>query len=223
MQVIPAINAPDFELAQDLIKKVAGFSGWIHIDVGDGKFSSIKTWGDSKEISNFGFRRLGRASPLAGISDLGIEIHLMVVDPLNHVEDWLKAGAKRLIVHLEAVHEHDVDNILKLCQKYGADLMLAINPQTPVEQLRPYFNKVNFFQVLAVDPGKAGQNFQPLVLDKIKFLRQEAPSAKIEVDGGINPETAAAAKKAGADIAISASYIFSSDNPEEAFRELENI
>ena len=84
-------------------------------------------------------------------------------------------------------------------------------------------DKVVYFQVLAVDPGRAGQGFQPVVLEKIKLLRQKAPNAKIEVDGGINLKTAALVKGAGADIVVSASYILNSDNPAERYRQLQSL
>jgi len=217
MQVIPAINAADFKTAEELIKKAVAFlpptGGWIHIDVGDGKFSSITTWDKPEE-----FLILKNQWP-----QINAEVHLMVVDPLNCLEAWLKAGSKRSIVHVETIKNSDLDSITNLCQKYGADLMLATNPTTSVESLESYINKVNYFQVLAVDPGKAGQVFEPLVLEKIKLLRQKAPNVRIEVDGGINPETARAAKEAGADITVSASYIFDSNDFVKAYKELQNV
>lgn len=98
--------------------------------------------------------------------------------------------------------------------------MLAVRPETPAEKLMAYFKKVSEFQVLAVYPGPSGQKFQTLVAKKIKFLRHEMPNATIEVDGGINEETAKLAKSFGADIAVSASYIFNSSDPKEAYEKL---
>lgn len=213
MQVIPAINAPDFETAKKLITIASGFSDWVHIDVGDGAFSSIKTWDKPEE-----FRIMNQE---LGIREM--EAHLMVVDPLNCAEAWLLAGVERLIIHLETVNEQQVGRLLDLCKKYNADLMLSIAPEIPVEKFWPYIDRVSYFQILAVDPGRAGQGFQPIVLEKIKLLRQKAPNAKIEVDGGINLETAKVIKEAGADIIVSASYIFDSSDPEIAYRKLQNI
>lgn len=209
MQVIPAVNAPDLKEAKRqaaVIKKIIARGGWLHLDVGDGVFSSIKSWGDPVEFDEF------------NIKSFKAEIHLMVENPEDVCEAWLKAGAKRLIVHLEALRNSA--RVADLCQKYEADLMLAINPETIVENLIPYFHNIIFFQILAVAPGRAGQRFDQSVLEKIIFLRERLPDAKIEVDGGINLKTAKKAKEAGADMVVSASYIFGSGNPKRAYEEL---
>lgn len=211
MQVVPAINAPDFHKAEKLIKTASGFSDWIHIDVGDGKFSSIKTWDKPKE-----FKIMNQELRITRT-----EVHLMVVDPFNCAEAWLKAGVQRLIIHLETILS--ILDINRLRGEHEADLMLAIKPETPVESLWPYLDKFQFFQILAVDPGKAGQEFKSEVLEKIKLLRQKAPNAKIEVDGGINLETAGFCKAAGADIVVSASYLFNSEDPASRYRQLQSL
>lgn len=212
MQIIPAINAPDLKEARRqaaVIKKIIGRGGWLHLDAGDGIFSSIKSWGDPVEFESL------------KVKSFNTEVHLMVENPEAVAEAWLKAGARRLIVHLEALRNSA--SVLDLCQKHQADLMLAINPETIVENLIPYFRNIKFFQILAVVPGKAGQRFDQSVLEKIIFLRERAPDAKIEVDGGINLETARKVKEAGADMVVSASYVFGSRNPSEALKELQNI
>ncbi len=216
MQVIPAINAPDFNTAKSLIEKAKEFlpsSGeWIHLDVGDGLFSSIETWGNPEEFQSLQLSNI-----------IKTEVHLMIINPLNFAEHWLRAGVKRLIVHLETISSLDVDSLLNLCSKYGADLMLSINPVAPVEKLDPYLNKVFFFQILSVMPGKAGQVFEGSTLKKIAYLRERQPSVRIEVDGGINLETAKLAKEAGADIIVSASYIYNSNDPKEALTRLAHV
>lgn len=215
--VIPAVNAEDFDTIEALIVSAHKFlppDGWIHIDVTDGKFTANQTWDNPAELSRF----------IAGspeYSSLKFEIHLMVLDPESEVRRWLKAGASRVIVHAEALHDAHI--VLEQCERYGAGAMVSINPETPVEQLSAYLNQFELFQVLAVKPGLAGQQFKPDVLDKIKFLRARAPNAKIEVDGGINPETAKLCVQAGADILVSASYIFGNPNPKQAYEELVRV
>ena len=213
MQVIPAVNTSSFSSAKDLINKAVEFlpaDGWIHLDIGDGIFSSIETWGNIEE-----FQILK--------TSFNTEVHLMVVDPINYIEPCLNGGAKRVIAHLETLNLLEIDSLLDIFKKYHADLMLAMKPETKIEQLNPFLVKTSFFQVLAVPPGKAGQGFQNLVLNKVAYLREKWPDAKIEVDGGINLETAKLAKDAGADILVSASYIYDSDNPKEAFTKLSDI
>lgn len=213
MQVIPSINVPDFDKAKELIKIAKKFlprtGGWLHLDVGDGVFSSIESWRDPVEFKSL---KIGLWQT---------EVHLMAENPEDIAEAWLKTGVKRLIVHLESMVNSAF--IMDLCQKYKADFMLAVNPETIVENLIPYFHNIEYFQILGVAPGKAGQQFQKSVLGKIEFLRARLAGAKIEVDGGVNLETAKLVKEAGADIIVSATYIFDSTDPKSAYRRLKEV
>lgn len=213
MQVIPVINTISFEEAKRRIEQAAEFSSWIHIDVVDGQFAPNVTWGNPDEL---------KALVASGQTLVAnFEIHLMVENPEAVLKSWLEVGAKRIIVHLEAMQ--DPAYILETCKNYGAEAMIAINPETPTDNLLPYLREFKYCQILAVSPGLAGQQFQKPVLEKIKFLRQKFPDVKIEVDGGINLETAKLAKDAGADIVASASYIFSNPYPQGAYEELMGI
>ena len=206
--IIPSINCRDFETAAVQAKRISEFSEWAHIDVGDGVFTPNVSWGDLEEFSH-----LATELPL-----LRFEVHLMVVDPEKMMRQWLKAGAERVVIHLEAMS--DPHFVLETAKRHEGGVMLAINPQTSVEMFLPYLNSFSAFQVLAVPPGPSGQKFSPEVLEKIKFLRERAPNAIIEVDGGINPETAKLVKEAGANILVSGSYIINSPDPKGAYETL---
>ena len=114
-----------------------------------------------------------------------------------------------------------------------AEIGLAVNPDMSVEKVIPYISanqqkigvnqRIKFIQILAVDPGASGQEFQPLVLNKVKFLKKNYPDVIIEVDGGINLETAKLCKEAGADILAAATYIFDSPDPKEAYKVLSSL
>jgi len=209
MQVIPVINCPNFKCAKNLTETAVQFrSGWVHIDVVDGNFAKNVTWGNPNEL----------ASIKAAYPNINFEIHLMVEEPEEVIKAWFQGGAKRVIVHLETISNPDL--LLDVADEHGGEVMLAIAPSTPVDLLLPHTNSFRYFQILAVSPGPAGQKFKMEILEKIRFLRQMAPDAKIEVDGGITPETARLAKIAGADIVASASYIFGSKNPKQAYEEL---
>lgn len=206
MQVIPAINATDFEVVKKQARIAAGLSDWVHIDVADGTFTNNITWAEPEKLPE--------------LRKANYEIHLMVAHPEKVAEVWLKNGAKRLVVHLETLVEPET--ILKLANSYGAQVMLSIAPQTPVDNLLPHLEHFQYFQILAVPPGLAGQRFGWENIQKITFLRQKAPTAIIEVDGGINLETAKLCKNAGANIVVSASYIFGSLDHKKAYEELQN-
>lgn len=207
MVVIPAINCADFECVKKRLEIAKDFSDWVHIDVVDGKFAPNVTWGSPEEWASL--------KP-----PLNLEVHLMVADPETQADRWLRHGVKRVVVHLESLS--DPIYVLEKCKKYGAEAMLAINPKTEVERLLAHKDDFKYFQILAVYPGLAGQKFLPEMIEKIKFLRKNLPDVIIEVDGGINPETAKLVNEVGADIAVSASYIFNSKNYESAYRSLLN-
>jgi len=216
MQVIPALNCADVHCIIDklhVVKEQLGDDAWVHLDVTDACFTFNKTWGDPKI-----WREVVDHIPLSNIS---LEVHLMVEKPEKVVEAWLEAGAKRIIVHVEAMEDFDL--LKNKCKEKGAELMLSLIPETPVQKLEPYFEKCQSYQVLAVHPGLAGQKFLPVALEKIKFLRERLPDATIEVDGGINVETGIIAKAHGANVLISASTFFDSPDPKIMYEHLMHL
>ncbi len=213
MLVVPVINCRDAETAHSEINKAAEFlppAGWIHIDVSDGKFALTATWGHPSDLA-----------PLKKIyPQLHFEIHLMVQDPEGVIASWLEAGADRVIVHLETMK--DPGFILDAARKHGTEVMLAVAPATPVENLIPYLSSFTAFQVLAVVPGPSGQKFIQGMEDKVRFLQKYRPTALIEVDGGVTLEACRLVKEAGADAVASASFIFGDPDPQQAYEKLVN-
>jgi ribulose-phosphate 3-epimerase len=150
-----------------------------------------------------------------------------VEQPEDHADDWFTAGARRLVVHAETVTHASLRRLLDLADQHHGEIMLSSMPDADpeaVERLAHGFDeRLTALQVLAVLPGAAGQKFLSEDLEKIMVLRQASPSAIIEVDGGMNPETARLVKTAGADTIVSASYIFGSGDPKKAYEELRKI
>ena len=209
MVVIPVVNVQDAEEAHKRVKTAAEFSDLIHLDISDGVFTPHISWGSPEELE----------SVMRQVSGVKIEIHLMVSNPEAVIDAWLRTGlVKRAIIHLEAMT--DSVYLLEKCQKYGVEAMLAINPGTEAERLLAHASDFQYFQLLAVPPGPAGQEIAPGIIDKIKFIRRNIPNAIIEIDGGIVPATAKLVKEAGADIVVSGSYIFGGENPRRAYEEL---
>ncbi len=228
MLIIPAINCPDFNCVKEMLQKAAEFlpeDSWVQLDIADGKFAPHKTWNNPKDLIKL---------------KTNLEVHLMVEKPEAVIDDWTKTGAKRIIIHLESINSAGsinrskiFEDILDKCRNSNVELGLAINPETSVENLIPYISmnqseirinqRVKFVQILAVDPGASGQKFQLRVLDKIKFLKKNYPSVIIEIDGGMNLETAKLCKEAGANILVAGSYIWDNANPQRAFKELRAI
>jgi len=212
MDIIPAINAVNFEEAKKQFEKIAATGApMFHLDIVDGTFAPNVTWGSPEELQQL---ITNYQLPITN----NFEIHLMVKNPELVVDGWLQAGAKRIIVHVEAMNDEEV--ITDQCKEHGAEAMLAAWPNTSIDDLLAYKKEFQMFQLLAVPPGRAGQKFDERILEKIRELREALPDATIEVDGGINLGTAKPAKAAGADILVSASYILKSVDPRKAYEEL---
>lgn len=212
MTVIPAINETSFTEVGKKIIRAADFGAEIvHLDVSDGKFTPNKLWNNPSDL----------LSVKSQLSHVSVEVHLMVSNPDEAIGDWIDVGAKRIIVHVESAK--DLAAMKKKCAHFGAELLLAADPDTSADRLLEKKDLVDGFLVLAVRPGKAGQVFGENQLEKIKLLRQGAPDAKIEVDGGVNLENAAKLKDAGADILVSASTIWGNSDPAGIYKKLQSI
>lgn len=205
IEIIPSINAPTFEEAEEKIKKVEPFVKWCHLDVTDGIFSKHLTWHNPLDLPRFNTK-------------LNAEAHLMIEKPEEAIENWLASPVKRIIVQLEAVN--DLDLIVNKCRKAKIEIGLSINPETFWGKLTPWFGKVDLIQILAVHPGLSGQAIQEDALEKVKKVRETCPGCKIEFDGGVNLETAEKIIESGADILVAGSAIFSAPDIGLAIRRL---
>lgn len=249
MEVIPVINCDTPECVVERLWKAKEFSEWVHVDISDGKFAPITVWGTPEEwqklLAEEEFKGLNVEFHLMVESpEMVLDAWLRTGTNPNRGEDPLRApyevarahsapllrtgralaasnGARRVIIHLETMT--DSVYILEKCKKYGAEAMLAIGPKTEVERLLAHEHDFKYFQVLSVFPGLQGQKFQESALEKIKFIRTHMPSAIIEVDGGMNLETAKLVKEAGADIIVSASYVFGGSDSKERFNNLRDL
>ncbi len=193
-KIIPSINAATFAEVQDRIAKVENYVSWCHLDVTDGVFSAHPTWRDPADLPRLQTK-------------LKCEAHLMIADPDKVIEQWLVEPIRRVIVHLEVTKNPEF--IIQKCRAAGREIGFAINPDTSWEMLQPWLGKVDLVLPLGVPPGASGQQPDwPAILGKIAAIRQACLSCIIEVDGGVNEKTAAAAAAAGASILVAGSAIF---------------
>lgn len=212
--VSPSLLAADFaNLQRDIEMINSSEADWLHMDIMDGVFVP--------NIS-FGFPVL---ESVAKICKKPLDVHYMTVHPEQYVERTAKLGAMMMNVHYEAcVHLHrTVDEIHKRGMKAG----VTLNPSTPVIMLEDIISDLDMVLLMSVNPGFGGQKFIFNTLSKIERLKeliaQHNSKALIEVDGGVQQETAPLLAKAGVDIMVSGSFIFQSSNPHEAVRFLKNL
>lgn len=210
----PSILSADLSnLAQQIRLTEMGGADWIHCDVMDGHFVPNLTFGP---IVVDAVRRS---------TQLPVDVHLMIKNPDNLLDKFVKAGANYLTVHYEEVIHlnRTINRIIELGCKAG----VAINPSTPVKSLEDIAEFADLVLIMSVNPGFGGQSFIPNVLKKIKELvelRKKLNSKYlIEIDGGIDSKTILPALKAGADVFVAGSSIFKSDNVTAATIELKNI
>ena len=208
VEIIPAINAVTWDEVAKKIRLVEPLVDWVHIDVADGTFTPNSLWHNPLDLVDFK-------------TNCSVEIHLMEDRPEERIEAWLTEPVKRVIVHYEVTH--DLDFIHQECRKDRVQVGLAIDSHTSWIRLKPFVAKVDLLQVLAVHAGRAGQEFEPHNISKIKHLRAFAPKSRIEVDGGVTPEVGDECIRAGANILVSANYIFNHPSPKMAIQELQHI
>ena len=205
IKIIPAINAKTLKELKEKIKLVRPYANWVHLDVADGVFTPNITWRNPKDLLKTKF-------------PLKFEVHLMVDSVDEKINRWLVPPVKRIIFHLESAKNPAA--IIERIKKAKKEVGVSINPETAVLKLKPYLGKVKFFQVLGVNPGKAGQKFQRKVLKKVRWLRKNCKDCRIEGDGGMKVGVAREMAKAGADKIASASAIFGKPDIKKAVEEL---
>ncbi|MCM1330656.1 MAG: ribulose-phosphate 3-epimerase [Ruminococcus sp.] len=205
--VSASILSADFRnLGRDIERAADAGCKYIHFDVMDGIFVP--------NIS-FGFPLLKAVSNAA---EGTLDVHLMITEPLRFVKDFAQNGADIITFHAEA--GSDIGETVKAIHSCGKKAGIAIKPATPVSAVLPYLDAADMILIMTVEPGFGGQGFLPDTLEKIselkKIISQKGLALPIEVDGGINGDTAKLAKKAGAEIFVAGSYLFGAADMKKA-------
>ncbi len=199
--ISPSILAADFlNLEQDIKKINDSNAQWIHLDVMDGLFVPNIT---------FGYDLVSKIRPL---TKLTLDVHLMIEDPIRYVEQFTISGADIITFHLEAYeNSEEVLNCINKIKSFGVKVGLALNPGTDIENISEFIEQLDMILIMSVNPGFGGQSFNSNCIDKIKYIRKLNENILIQVDGGINNNTAKLVKDAGANVLVAGSYIFNND------------
>jgi ribulose-phosphate 3-epimerase len=214
IKVAPSVLSADLlKLKEQIVSVEKNDADMIHVDIMDGNFVPNITFGPVI------------VSTLRRITDLPLDVHLMIMNADNYIPQFAQAGATYITVHQEAcIHLHRSIHLIK---EHGVKAGVSLNPATNLTTIEPMLEDFDLVLLMTVNPGFGGQSFISLVLDKIKRLAEIKQKNnyhfEIEVDGGINPETVPDVINAGAEVLVAGNAIFGNEDPGEACAQLKSI
>jgi ribulose-phosphate 3-epimerase len=197
----PSILAADFaNLERDIHNIEENKADWVHVDVMDGVF-----------VPNISIG-IPVVKALRKVTDLPLDVHLMITQPIRYVEEFVKAGADYLTIHIEADQPQNTLEALDKIKALGCKAGIVLKPKTPAEAAIPYLEKCDLILVMTVEPGFGGQKFMADMMPKVAQLKEWMedinPDCHIEVDGGVDANTCTVCKESGADVLVAGSAYF---------------
>lgn len=186
---------------------------WLHIDVMDGTF-----------VPNFN-SGYSSVKAISKITDATLDVHLMIDKPIRYIEDFYKAGADYITVHIESDTPENIMLTLEKIKELGIKAGISVKPNTPVEEVWPYLEKCDMVLIMTVEPGFGGQRFMEDMMTKVCCLKEKLKTLNhecyIQVDGGVDLDTTDICKKSGATVLVAGTSFFKAENKEEFVRMLE--
>lgn len=213
IKVSPSILSADFvNLERDIRALSPAGADYVHVDVMDGLFVPNITIG------------IPVVAAIRKITELPLDVHLMIDRPIRYVDDFCKAGSDILTVHVEADTEENTLAALKRIRENGVRAAISVKPKTPAEAVLPFLSYCDLILVMTVEPGFGGQSFMEDMMPKLQkirsFIDAQKPDCELEVDGGINETTARICREHGANVLVAGSAYFKHPDKKEFVRKL---
>lgn len=222
IKIVPAIIPHKKEQLEQEIKIVAHFAPLVQIDICDGTLTKTKTWPYNDRDVDYYEALKAEANGWPYWEDVDIELHLMMKNPEESLQDWIKTGATSIVAHIEATE--NFQSVIDICRQNSVAIGVAIKPSTDISAIEPYVSQVDFIQVMGSDLlGHHGLDLDPKAVEKIQTLRKMYPESIIAIDIGVKEDTAETLVDAGANILVSGSTILDAPSPESFYRVLESL
>ncbi len=211
IKIAPSILSADFANLERDIRRIAE-ADYVHVDVMDGVF-----------VPNISIG-IPVLQSIRKVTDMFLDVHLMIVEPIRYVERFCDAGADLVTVHLEADTPENIHAAIDKIHAKGKKAGIVLKPATPAEAALPYLEKVDLILVMTVEPGFGGQKFMAEQMPKVAALRrlinEKNPACELEVDGGVAPDTCRTCIEAGANVLVAGSAVYKAADIPARIREL---
>jgi ribulose-phosphate 3-epimerase len=221
-KVLPAIIPVNKEQLKEEMGRVSHFAELVQVDISDGVFTNTRTWPYNGQDREYFEKLKVEEEGWPKWEDVDIELHLMVANPENVLDEWIATGVSSIVAHIEATE--DFQKVIDICRDKNVSVGVAIKPNTEIGKIEKFVPQVDFIQVMGSQLlGKHGVELEEKSLEMIKSLRAKFRECIIAIDIGVTEENAETLVEAGVNKLISGGAILNSDNPKEVFKFLESV